>query len=142
MPVGFFWVEEGDAWVGLRMGEGKFGSSSFLKLRREALECSFRASPGWQHLFPSAPRTGMFSSPVRCTGWVRSSWGVRQPARGLCPNSEKSQITGSNRPASSKKSLGGGGGRGRGLAESDLRPPSESGFGTWAIMLWPGLSGQ
>lgn len=31
MSVGFFWVEEGDVWVGPQMGEGKFGSSSFLK---------------------------------------------------------------------------------------------------------------
>lgn len=88
------------------MGEGKFGPR-ILPQRHETQESPFRASLGWQHLFPSAPRTGMFS-PGQCAELVPSSRDVRQPARGLCPNAEKSQITGSNRPASSKESVGGG----------------------------------
>lgn len=91
--------------AGLRMGEGRFGNPSSLRGVRHK-RVSFSCFSGRQHLFSSTPRIGMLSSPVQCAGLVPSCPGVRQPARGLGRNPEKSQITGSNRPASSKKRLG------------------------------------
>ena len=67
------------------------------------LPASAHQQPQNTQALPADPHT------VQCP----RSWVSVQPARGCALNTGKSQITGSNRPASSKDRVGSGEGRGR-----------------------------